>query len=187
MQTAMDQMHKEVAALSEKKRQSSIDSYNRKVGVRSVNFSEGDFVLRGVLQRERGRKPSLRWKGPHRVVECRSDYIFLIEDLLSSKKEEVHGRRLKFYRNKDFEVSEALKDHLSYQQNELLVIERYDDIRRYHGDVELKVKWRGFSEDEQDWVSLSTLREDVPALVADFFEYVDKQGTQRQRRLVSTS
>jgi len=186
MQAAMDQMHKEVAGLSEKKRQSSVDAYNRKVGVRPVNFSEGDFVLRGVLQRERGRKPSLRWKGPHRVVECRSDYIFLIENLLTSKKEEVHGRRLKFYRNKDFEVSEALKDHLSYQQNELLVIERFDGIRRNHGDLELKVKWRGFSEDEQDWVSLSTLREDVPVLVDEFISYVNEQGTQQQRRLVST-
>jgi len=186
VQASLDNMHRDVAEKSEKKRKSATDSYNRKVGVRAVNFAEGDFVLRGVLQRERGRKPSLRWKGPFRVLECRSEYIFLIENLLTSKKEEAHGRRLKFYRNKDYEVTEELKDHLSYQQNELLLIERFDDIRRNKGDIELQVKWRGFSEDEQDWVSLSTLREDVPVLVEEYLSDIKDNGTQRQRRLATT-
>lgn len=183
---AMDNIHKKVAEKASKKRWKAVEAYNRKLGVPPANFDEGDFGLRGVLQRERGRKTSLRWKGSYRVVEYRPEYIFFIEDLLTSKKKEVHGRRLKLYRNKDFEVTQELADHLSYQQNELLVIERFDDIRLHHGDAELLVKWRGFNDDESDWVSLSTLREDAPVLVEDLLTYLREQGTQNQLRLVSS-
>ena len=99
---ALDAMHKDVAERSNRKRQAAVASHNRKTGVRPINFDVGDFVLKGLLQRERGRKPSLHWNGPFRVVECRSNYIFLIEDLLLGKKEEVHGRRLKFFQNKSY-------------------------------------------------------------------------------------
>lgn len=39
----------------DKKRQSTTDCNNRK-GVWAINFAEGDFVLRGVLQKERGHQ-----------------------------------------------------------------------------------------------------------------------------------
>ena len=186
IQGALDSMHKDVAERSNRKRQAAVSSHNRKTGVRPINFDSGDFVLRGLLQRERGRKPSLRWNGPFRVVECRSNYIFLIEDLLTGKREEVHGRRLKFFQNKSFQVTEELKEHLQYQRNELLVIERFDDIRRKQGKIEALVKWRGFSEEENDWVSIDTLREDVPVLLQEFLQDVAKTGTQRQRNIANS-
>ena len=99
--TALEQMHKDVAVHTYKKPRSAVDSHNRKTNVKPINFAEGDFVLRGILQRERTKKPSLKWLGPYRVIECRSDYIFIVEDLLDGKKTEVHCRRLKFFRNKD--------------------------------------------------------------------------------------
>ena len=88
-----------------------------------------------------------------------------------------------FFRNKDYGVTEELKEHLSYQQNELLVI---DDIRRNHGDIELEVKWRGFTDEETDWVALSTLPEDVPVLFKDVFADVKENGSARQRTMVSS-
>ena len=100
-------------------RQAAIDAHNRKTNVKAINFDVGDFVLRGLLQRETGRKPSLRWKGLYRVISCTGDYIFRVEDLLSGERLEVHGRRLKFFRNKDYEVTEQLMNHLSYQTGEL--------------------------------------------------------------------
>ena len=182
----MDAMHKDVAEKATQKRQTAVDPFNRKVGVRPINFSEGDFVLRGALSRNRGRKPSLRWRGPFRVVECKSEYIFLVEHLLTCEKEEAHGRRLKFFRNKDYRVTEELKEHLSYQQNELLVIERFDNIRRNHGNIELEVKWRGFTDEETDWVAYSTLTEDVLVLVKECLADIQENRSTRQRALVST-
>lgn len=49
----------------------------------------------------------------------------------------MHGRRLKFFRNKDFEVTEEVRNHLAYQENELLVVKSFDDIRMDGGIVEL--------------------------------------------------
>ena len=83
---ALEEMHKDVAVRSDKKRRSTVDSHNRKTNIRPINFTEGDFVLRGILRNEQSRKPSLKWLGPYRVVECRSDFIFIIEDLLTHRK-----------------------------------------------------------------------------------------------------
>lgn len=76
MQEAFFNMHKTVSASSDRKRQSSVDSHNRKTNFRQINFTEGDFVLKGLRQHERGRKPALKWHGPFRVVSCVSEYIY---------------------------------------------------------------------------------------------------------------
>lgn len=183
---SLREMHQDVKLKASKRREAAVASHNRKTGVRPVNFTTGDFVLRGLLQRERGRKPALRWKEPYRVSDCRSEYIFQIEDLLSGKKSLAHGRRLKFFRNQDFDVSEEVLDHLAYQENELLVIEQIEDIRRRGGEIELLVTWKGFGPEESDWVALHQLREDVPVLVEEFIADALKNGTKRQRKVAST-
>ena len=72
------------------------------------------------------------------VIECRSEYLFVIDHLVFGRKGEAHGRRLKFFRNKDYEVTEEFLQHFEYQ--ELLVIESFLDIRQHQGQVELLVK-----------------------------------------------
>lgn len=79
MQAALDELHKKVAARTSKLRHHAIDAHNQKVGGRPVNFGEGDYVM----EREHDRKPSFRWRGPYRVIHYLSDYIFVIEDLLT--------------------------------------------------------------------------------------------------------
>ena len=186
IQKALDEMHKEVAERTSRVRQRAVDAHNKKVGVRPVNFSEGDFVLRGVLQRERVKKPALRWNGPYRVLRCQSNYVFTIEHLLTNKQENVHGRRLKFFLNSSFDVTEDVKEHLEYQQGELLVVDRIDDIRKKQGVVELQVVWKGFGPDESDWVQLESMREDVPVLVGEALESFAETGTARQRSVVES-
>lgn len=186
LQDSLDQMHKSITANSDAKRKSAVDCHNRKTGVRPINFDVGDFVLRGILQREVSSKPSLKWKGPFRVTECRSEYIFQIEDLITGGKQDVHGRRLKFFRNSSFEIDEEIRDHLAYQQDELLVIEDFEDIRERSGVIEIAVKWMGFDKSENDWVEFSTLREDVPEMLEDFITSIRSHGTPRQRKIASS-
>ena len=184
MQSSLDAMHKEVAVRNSNRRKKAIEDYNRKVGVRPVNFTEGDFVLRGILERERAKKPALRWRGPYRVVRCLSEYIFVIEHLLTGSKEQVHGRRLKFFRNASFGVTEELKAHLEYQEGEMLVVDRIDDIRNNQGRVEALVVWKGFGPEETDWVEVESLHEDVPVLLEEALESFAESGTARQRAVV---
>lgn len=183
LQEAFSEVHKDYATQSSRMRQKAIESHNNKTGVRPINFSTGDFVLKGVIGRMSGSKTALKWHGPFRVVNCRDNYVFEVENLLTQKKELVHGRRLKFFRNSDFEVSEEVKQHLEYQQNELMVIEEMVDIRTQNKVVEILVKWQGFHEDESDWVSFESLSEDVPELLTEFIEDLKKSGTTRQKSI----
>ncbi len=186
LQNSLEGIHKDIAQMTNKKRKSAIESHNRKTHIRPINFTDGDYVLRGVVQGKSGRKPSLKWHGPFRVVECRSNYIFVIEDLLTGEREEAHGRRLRFFRNSSFNVTEELRHHLAYQKGELLIVEEFTGIRRKGTEFELRVKWRGFPEDESDWTSLSTLQEDVPDMVRDYIAELRTSGTPRERKLAAS-
>ena len=93
---ALDDMHKAVVVRAANAGKRSIATHNRKTNVRPVNFAEGDFVLRGIYEREKGHKPSLRWKGPYRVVNCKSEFLFDIEDLITEKTMEFPRRRWRY-------------------------------------------------------------------------------------------
>jgi len=80
---------------------------NRRNGSKP-NFSLGDFVLvSNVLKRSRP-KLSVRWSGPHRIVEVFSDHIFAIQHLITQAQTEVHSSRLRFYGDSSLNISEDL-------------------------------------------------------------------------------
>lgn len=135
-------------------------------------------------QKIRETKPAVKWTGPYRVVSGLSEHICLVEDLLSGKKADLHGRRLAFFRNKDFTVTDEVRNHLVYQQNELLVVADFHDIHQVGEQVDLLTQWRGFDSSESPWVYLTSLREDVPMLVDAYIEDARKNGTAPQKKLV---
>ena len=186
LHAALEKIHKDIALASSKKRKAAIESHNRKTNVVPINFTVGDYVLRGLVRARSNRKPCIKWYGPYRVVECRSNYTFIIEDLLTSEREESHGRRLRFFRNSSFKVTEELRQHLCYQRNELHSVEEFTGVRKKGADLQLRVKWRGFPEDESTWTNLLSLQEDVPDMVNDYLEDLKKSGTPRERRLVAS-
>lgn len=152
-----------------------------RTGVRPINFTKGDFVLKADAKR--GKKLRLTWLGPYRVTECKSDYLFEVEDLLTHEKATAHGRRLKHFRNADFEVTTDVTHHLEYQRGELMVIESFEDVRMTDGKAECLVKWRGFSNSENDWLTAELLEEDVPELYKEYLEDLARTGTKRQRTI----
>ncbi len=186
LQGALEKMHKELTDESNKKRKSAIEAHNRNTNVRPVNFTEVDYVLSGLAQEKARCKPSTMWNGPYRVVECRSDYFYVIEDLLSGAREELHGRRLLFFRNSSFQITEELRHYLAYQQNELLLVEEVTGIRRKGARIELRVKWRGFPGEESNWTTLATLQEDVPEMVQDYIQNLRRYGKPKERKLATS-
>ena len=87
------------------------------------------------------------------------------------------------FRNAYYEVTDDFLNHLDYKRGELLVIEAFENIREREGQVELEVKWRGFENTENDWLSLEVLREDVPQIKSDQLEHFTISGTPRQRKI----
>lgn len=115
-----------------------------------------------------------------------SDFLFETEDLRTLKKVVVHGSRLKFFRNSDYNVTEECLNQLAYQEGELCVVEELMDIRVHNGVVEILVKWKGFEEEDPGWELFDTMKEDIPALVSDFLIELKNSGTARQRRIANT-
>lgn len=83
------------------------------------------------------------------------------------------------------EVTEDVLQNLENQNGELLVIERFDDISQRDGVVEFLVKWKGFSEDGNNWISDQLLREDVSNLFKEYLTDLSKNGTKRQRDIAN--
>ena len=181
MHDKLHDMHREIEKSSSRRRKNAVEAHNRRTNVRPVNFTIGDFVLRGETRS--GPKLRLKWTGPYRVTECKSEFLFQIEELGTGIKSTSQGPRLKLFRNSDYEITEDVLNHLDYQKGELLVIESFENIRERQGHIELEVKWRGFESAENDWLSLEVLREDVPEMLSEHLEEISASGTPRQRAI----
>ena len=95
------------------------------------------------------------------INQCQSEFIFTIKYLTDDEISTAHGRRIKLFRNSDYKITQDILHHLDYQRGELLVVESFENIRDKQGQIELEVKWRGFYSNENDWLSIETLKEDV--------------------------
>ena len=181
--TALDEMHKTAKDKSDKERKRRVDSFNKKTGTRSVNFTNGDYVLRGLLKRESPKKLNVRWVGPMRITRCLSDFLFETQDLLTGNLKVIHGSRLRFFRNEHFNVTEDVNKFLKFQQGEYASIKSIMDLREQRGNQEVLVSYLGFDEEEPEWVSLHSMHEDVPERLTESLSVFEQGGLMRQRKL----
>jgi hypothetical protein len=186
LQTAVENMHKQVRALATKARNARVALHHAHNGVRPVNFAVGDYVLRGVLTRERGCKADVCWKGRYVVLQAQSDNLFEVCHLLKGDKQVVHGTRLKFFRNASWTVSEEAKEHLAYLEDELCVVDHFVDLRKRTETCELKVYWKGFEERDSTWEPFADMKEDVPDTLRDFLLDLTRTGTPAKKKLAAS-
>jgi hypothetical protein len=118
-------------------------------------------VLRVVLPCHQHPKLALRWVGPCRIVQVLTDFIFILQHLVTGGKCEVHGSRILFFRTSDFDVAKEVIEHLEYQTRELYTVSEFVDVRVWQGSVEVKARWRGHEAWESTWESAKAMREDV--------------------------
>jgi hypothetical protein len=127
-------MHKNVAEKTSAARQRAIDE---RQGQRpAVPLQSRGFFLRGMLPRHQQRKIAVRLVGPYRVTQVYAGFIYVLEYLLTGKCQEVHTGRVRFFWNSEFEVTQTVLAHLSYESPELHTIEKLVGIRGWHGYVE---------------------------------------------------
>lgn len=91
-------------------RKQQIQRHNRNKNIKPINFTQGDFVLfRGPFPNT--HKQGFQWKGPKRISQFKSEWVYEVEDLLDFKNEVVHSRLLMLYRSDmdGIEIDENLK------------------------------------------------------------------------------
>jgi hypothetical protein len=152
--------------------------------VRSPNFQVGDYVLVAEHRKGGTSKLQIKWRFPRRVASVESDYVFVIENLLTKELKAAHATRLRFYKDKELNVTAELAPAAEHNDYQLYVMSkilnaRYNEQEMFH---ELLVAWRGFPVGEATRKPYSVMAVDVPDMVAKFMESHEDIDTVRKMR-----
>jgi hypothetical protein len=169
---AMTEIHAQVAEKATRARKAAIQKHNEKTHVQSPNFQVGDYVLLAEHCKSGTSKLQVKWKVPRRVASVESDYVFVIENLLTKELKTAHATRLRFYKDEELNVTAELaqaaenNDHQLYVESKFLDA-RYNEQEMFH---ELLVAWRGFPVEEATWEPYSVMVMNVPDMVTKVHE-----------------
>jgi hypothetical protein len=105
---AMTEIHAQVAEKATRDHKAAIQKHNDKTHVRSPNFQVGDYVLVPEQRKSGVSKLQVKWKVPRRVASVESDYVFVVENLLTKELKAAHATRLRFYKDKKLNVTAEL-------------------------------------------------------------------------------
>ncbi|GMF34640.1 unnamed protein product [Phytophthora fragariaefolia] len=147
---ALDGMHAEMTAASEKSKRAARKRVARRHGVTLPRFTEGDFVMAATATGKSGNKLALVWRGPKRIVRALNDYMFEVQDLIEPYAITIrHAARLQLYREAAHGQVEELMEQAIHGEGSHLV----EDLRacRLSPDTpqwELQVKSFGLDEVE---------------------------------------
>jgi hypothetical protein len=97
--------------------------------VRSPNFQVGDYVLVVEHRTSDTSKLQFKCKGPHRVASVESDYVFFVENLLTKELKAAHATRLRFYKDKELNVTAELAQAAEHNDHQLYVVSKILDAR----------------------------------------------------------
>jgi hypothetical protein len=114
--------------------------------VKSPNFQVGDYVLVAEHLKSGMSKLQVKWKGPRRVASVKSDYMSVVGNLLTKEHKSAHATRLRFYKDKELNVTAKLVEFAEHNDHQLNVESKILDARHNEQEMfhELFVAWRGF-------------------------------------------
>jgi hypothetical protein len=97
----------------------------------------GDYVLVAEHRKSGVSKLQVSWKGPRRVASVESDYVFVVENLLTKELKAAHATRLRFYKDKDLNVTAEMVQAAEYNDRKLYVVSKildacYNEQEMFH-------------------------------------------------------
>jgi hypothetical protein len=123
----MTEIHAQVVEKATRDRKAAVQKHNDKTHMRSPNFQLGDYMLVAKQRTSGVFKLQVKWKGPRRVPSVESDYVFVVENLLTKELKAAHATRLRFYKDKDLNVSAGLAENVEHNAYELCVVSKILD------------------------------------------------------------
>jgi hypothetical protein len=104
----MAKIHAQVVEKATRDRKAAIQMHNDKTHVRWPNFQVEDYVPVAEHRKSRVSQLQVKWKGLRRVASVESDYVFVVENLLTKELKAAHATRLRFYKDKELNVTAEL-------------------------------------------------------------------------------
>ena len=95
--------------------------------------------------------------------------MYSVKNLITQDERVAHATRLKFYADKDLNVTSDFLAQVAHN-SEGFEVEALEDVRYVPAtqSYEIWVKWRGLQSIENSWEPASVLYEDVPVLFKRF-------------------
>jgi hypothetical protein len=181
---AMTEIHAQVAEKATRDREAAIQKHKDETHVRSPNFQVGDYMLVAEHRKSGVSKLQVKWKGPRRVASVESDYVFVVEILLTKELKDAHATRLRLYKDKELNVTAELAQASEHNDHQLYVVSKILDARYNEQEMlhELLVAWRSFPVGEATLEPYSVMAVDVPDMVTKFAESHEDIDTVRKMR-----
>jgi Chromo (CHRromatin Organisation MOdifier) domain len=144
----------------------------------------GDYVLVAKHRKSNVSKFQVKWNGPRRVASVESIYVFVVDNLLTKELKAAHATRLRFYKDKELNVTAELAKAAELNDHQLYVVSKILDARYNEQEMfqELLVAWCGFPVGEATWETYSVMAVDVPDMVAKFMESHNDRDAVREMR-----
>ncbi|OWY93630.1 hypothetical protein PHMEG_00036901 [Phytophthora megakarya] len=185
LRASIQDMHKAVADARLKQ---TLLNKKKERGDNMVNCSVGDYVQRSRVDEKGQNKLLVTWMGPYVVTEAQPYNVFKVKHLVTGAETEVHASRLKFFADKDLEVTEELLEHIASQGIMLRVRElmhhRWNNMSRC---FEIRVGWHGLEAIEDSWEPLATLYKDVITLVQQYVTRKEDPKLERHLKALEAS
>jgi hypothetical protein len=119
---AMTEIQAQVAEKATRDRKAAIQKDNDKTHVQSPNFQVGDYLLVAEHRKSGKSKLQVKWKGPRRVASVESDYLLIVENLLKKELKTAHATRLRFYKDKELNVTAEMAQAAEHNDHQLFVL-----------------------------------------------------------------
>jgi hypothetical protein len=106
----------------------------------------GDYVLVAEHRKSGVSKLQVKWKGPRRIASVESDYVFVVENLLTKELKAAYATLLRFYNDKELNITAELAQAAEHNDHQLYVVSKIFDALHNEQEMfhELLVAWRGF-------------------------------------------
>jgi hypothetical protein len=92
--------------------------------VRSPNFQVGDNVLVPEHSKSGTSKLQIKWEGPRRVASVESDYVFVVENLLTKELKAARGTGLRLLLDTELHVTAELAQVAGHNDYQLYVVSK---------------------------------------------------------------
>jgi uncharacterized protein (DUF2164 family) len=142
----MTEIHAQATEKAMHNRKASVQKHIDKTDVRSPNFQADDYVLVAEYRKCRTSNLQVKWEGPRGIASVESDYVFVVENLLTKELKAACATRLRFYQDKEFNVTAELSQAAEHNDHQLYVVSKRLGARYNEQEMllELLVAWRDF-------------------------------------------